>query len=343
MPIINTYNLFLSSLNRTAGTSDNFRLQLFRPISLKSPNNWFTCRVGSVEIPYVFKLLNSSNNVIDFQFNRGGTTTTSTITIAPGNYNIIQLLDEIKLELIAKIQALRSYTAPLEFTYDRSTGHAIFSIVGTDSDATSITIINNSPVFMKCIGMIHTFTFSYVSPSVRTNAESVQNVNVFQNPAIYVRSESLIQTQNIEALVGNQSELSDILAKIQVNVIPQTMIQWINPTDLKLEITNKIIDEINLYLGSSTSYSLDLGNLDWAIRLTLEEHTDDIGDKDIAVNMSRGVDPYLQELMSEREAIVSKLDQLKQKLIPNKKDAKERRKDKADKSEGKERDSKGSS
>jgi hypothetical protein len=175
---------------------------------------------------------------------------------------------------------------------------------------------------MKCIGMIHTFTFSYVSPSVRTNAESVQNVNVFQNPAIYVRSESLIQTQNIEALVGNQSELSDILAKIQVNVIPQTMIQWINPTDLKLEITNKIIDEINLYLGSSTSYSLDLGNLDWAIRLTFEEHTEDIGDRDIAVNMSRGVDPYLQELMSEREAIVSKLDQLKQKLIPNKKDAK---------------------
>jgi hypothetical protein len=240
------------------------------------------------------------------------------------------LLDEIKLELVAKIQALRSYTAPLEFTYDRSTGHATFSIVGTDSTATSITIINNSPVFMKCIGMINTFTFSYATPSVRTNAESVQNVNVFQNPAIYVRSESLIQTQNIEALVGTTSELSDILAKIQVNVIPQTMIQWTNPTDLKLEITNKIIDEISLYLGSSTSYSLDLGNLDWAIRLTFEEHTDKALDEDIAINMSRSIDPYVQDLMTQREKVVNNLSQLKEKL--SSRDAKERRKDKADES-----------
>ncbi len=342
MPIINTYNLFLSSLNRTAGTSDNFRLQLFRPIALTSPNNWFTVRVGSCEVPYVFKLINNTNNVIQFEFIRSGIITSSTITIAPGNYNILQLLDEFKTKLISQIQTLRSYTAPLEFTYDRSTGHATFSIVGTDSTATSITINNNSSVFMKCLGMIANFTFSYSTPSVRLDATSVQNVNVFQNPAIYVRSESLIQTQNVEALVGTQSELSDILAKIQVNVIPQTMIQWVNPTDLKLEITNKNIDEINLYLGSSTSYVLDLGNLDWAIRLTFEEHTDDIGDKDIAINMSRGVDPYLKDLMTQRESIVSNLDQLKQKLISNKKDDKERE-GKANKSESKERSSKGNS
>lgn len=322
MPIVSTYNIFLSSLNRTSGTSDNFRIQLFRPIALKSPNNWFECRVGSVEIPYTFKLINSSNNVIDFQFVRSSISTTSTITIAPGNYNILQLLDEIKLELIAKIQALRTYTAPLEFTYDRSTGHATFSIVGIDTTPTSITIINNSPIFMKCIGMINTFTFSYASPFVRTNAESVQNVNVFQNPAIYVRSESLIQSENIEALVGDRSELSDILAKIQVNVLPQTMIQWTNPTDLKLEITNKIIDEISLYLGSSTSYSLDLGNLDWAIRLTFEEHTDQALDEDIAINMSRGIDPYVQDLMTQREKVVNNLSQLKEKL--SSRDAKER-------------------
>jgi hypothetical protein len=196
-------------------------------------------------------------------------------------------------------------------------------MVGTDSTATSIMIINNSPVFMKCIGMINSFTFSYATPTVRVDAESVQNVNVYQNPAIYVRSDSLVQTQNVEALIGTQSEMSDILAKIQVNVLPQTMIQWINPTDLKLEISNKIVDEISLYLGSSTSYSLDLGNLDWAIRLTLEEHTDDLADKNLAINMSRGVDPYVQDLMTQRESIVSNLDQLKQKLIP-KENGKER-------------------
>jgi hypothetical protein len=323
MPIINTYNLFLSSANRTSGTSDNFRLQLFRPISLKSPNNWLTCRVGSVEVPYVFKLLNSTNNVIDFSILRGGTLNNGTFTISPGNYNITNLLTEIAGQLITSIKTLAGYDAPFNFTYDRSTGHATFSIVGTDTTSTTITIGNNSPVFLKCIGFINSFSFGYSTASVRTDRESTQNVNVYQNPAIYVRSDSLIQTQNVEALVGSTSEPSDILAKIQVNVQPQTMIQWVNPTDLKLEINNKIVDEICLYLGSSTSYSLDLGNLDWAIRLTLEEHTDDLADKDLAINMSRGVDPYVQDLITKRESIVSNLDQLKQKLI-SKENGKER-------------------
>ena len=103
-----------------------------------------------------------------------------------------------------------------------------------------------------------------------------------------------------------------------------------NPTDLKLEINNKIVDEISLYLGSSTSYSLDLGNLDWAIRLTLEEHTDDPSDKDLAINMSRGVDPYVQDLTTKRESFVSNLDQLKQKLISKEKDGKRNANGKAD-------------
>ena len=325
MTIISTYNLFLSSANRISGTSDNFRLQLYRPISLKSPNNWLTCRVGSVEVPYVFKLLNSTNNVINFTISRGGTVTNGTFTISPGNYNIINLLSEMTAQLQASIKTLTGYAAPFNFTYDRSTGHAMFSIVGTDTTVTTITIGNNSPVFLKCIGFINSFSFGYTTTSTRTDRESTQNVNVYQNPAIYVRSDSLIQTQNVEALVGATSEPSDILAKIQVNVQPQTMIQWVNPTDLKLEINNKIVDEISLYLGSSTSYSLDLGNLDWAIRLTLEEHTDDLADKDLAINMSRGVDPYLEELTKKRESIVSNLDQLKQKLISKEKDGKKER------------------
>jgi hypothetical protein len=276
-----------------------------------------------VEVPYVFKLLNSSNNVINFSILRGGVATNGTFTISSGNYNITNLLTEVAGQLKASIKTLTGYDAPFNFTYDRSTGHATFSIVGADATSTTITIGNNSPVFLKCVGFINSFSFGYATALVRTDCESTQNVNVYQNPAIYVRSDSLIQTQNVEALVGATSEPSDILAKIQVNVQPQTMIQWVNPSDLKLEINNKTVDEINLYLGSSTSYSLDLGNLDWAIRLTLEEHTDDLADKDLAVNMSRGVDPYVQELMSKRESMISNLDQLKQKLI-SKENGKER-------------------
>jgi hypothetical protein len=324
MPIINTYNLFISSANRTSGTSDAFRLQLFRPITLKSPNNWFVVRVGSAEIPYVFKLINSNNNVINFIFSRNSISYPSSITLTPGNYTILSLLDEFKSKLIAQIFSLAGYTVPFQFTYDRNAGKARFSILGTDSITTNIIIEYNSPIFMKCIGMTNYFTFGYTTPASRDDAISTQNVNVFQNPAIYIRSDSLIQTQNVEAIVNSTSEPSDILAKVQVNVIPQTMIQWTNPTDLKLEINNKIVDEISLYLGSSTSYSLDLGNLDWTIRLTLEEYTDNEMDKDIAVNMGRGSDPYLEELMTKRENIVSNLQKLKDTLLDNGKEGKKK-------------------
>lgn len=332
MTIVNTYNLFLNSANRTSGTSSDYRITLFKSISLKSPNNWFTVRVGSAEIPYTFKLITSSNNVINYSITRG-TTSNGSFTITPGNYNILQLLDEIKIKLSASILALKGWdpSSIFTFTYDRPSGHATFSMVGTDSTATSITIQYNSPIFIKCIGFSNQFTFSYTNPSTRTNVTSTQNVNVYQNPAIYIRSETLLQAQNMEAVITSRSEPSDILAKVQVGVIPQAMIQWVNPTDLVLEINNKVIDEIGLYLGSSVDYQLDLGNLDWTVRLTIDEHTESVDEnRDYAINMGRGEDPYVMELIKKRESLVSNLSQLKEKLNPIQNASKEiRQKDKS--------------
>lgn len=315
MPIVNQYNLFLSSANRTSGTSSDYHITLRKPIVLQSPNNWFDVRVGSCEIPYIFKLINSSNNVIQYSILRNSITSNGTFTIEAGNYNILNLLTEVSTKLQASILALISFNAPFNFTYDRNAGHVTFSIVGTDAIATSITINNNSPVFLKCVGFSNQFTFSYTNSTTRADIESTQNVNVYQNPALYVRSETLIQSQNVESIISGPTEPSDILAKIQVNVQPQTMIQWANPTDLVLEINNKIIDDISLYLGSSTSYNLDLGGLDWTIRLTITEHNNDVNEnRDSAINMGRTTDPYMEELMNKRQEMVSNLDSLKGKL-----------------------------
>lgn len=109
------------------------------------------------------------------------------------------------------------------------------------------------------------------------------------------------------------------------------MILWTNATDLRVELTNKIIDEISLYLGSSTSYSLDLGNLDWSIRLTLEEHTDDVEEKDLAINLSRGTDPYVEDLMSKRQELLANLQKQKDILLQ---DATKKRSRKANQGEG---------
>lgn len=316
--LVQTYNMFLSSSNRTSGVSGNFDTSLFKPIILSNPNNWFTVRVGSCEIPYVFKLINSLNNVINFSMMRSGIPYSGSFTLSPGNYNILTLLTEIKTKLGSAISTLTGWnpSALFSFTYDRSAGFVSFTVLGTDSINTSITISDNSSVFLRCVGMSTSFTFGYTTPTARTTSTSSQNVNVSQNTALYVRSESFTQTTNIENIVID-NEVSDILAKVQINSVPQSYILWTNPTDLEVKISNRIIDTVNLYLGSSTSYRIDMGNLDWSVRLTVHEWTHSREKDDYAINLSQPLAEPTEEvkqLLDERQRAMDRLQKLRSKI-----------------------------
>lgn len=311
MTTVATYNLFLNSQNRTTGTSSDYTLSLFKPITLMSPNNYFTIRIGSVELPYAFQLITNENNTINFQFIKAGVTYNSSVIIDNGNYNILNLLDLFANKLQAQIYTLTSTLIKFNFTYDRVTGRATFGFGETGTIALSLTVQNNSPVFMTCIGFVNAFTFTYNSPSVYTTATSSQNVNVTQNTAVYIRSDSLAQTCNFENIVG-QSNISNILGKVQLSSTPQSYILWTNPTDLEIEINNRIIDIIDIYLGTSTSYTLDLGNLNWSMRLTIHEKSRNAKDEqhfDRASNMTSTF-----PILEERQKIVDQLKNLKEKI-----------------------------
>jgi len=313
MTTVATYNLFLNSQHRTTGTSSDYTLSLFKPIILTSPNNYFTLRIGSVEIPYAFPLITNENNSINFSFTiTGASPVNSFFVIDNGNYNILSLLDQIANKLQAKIYDLTSNLIKFNFTYDRTTGKATFAFGETGAVFLSATIQNNSPVFMTCIGMTNAFTFTYTDPTTSSPATSTQNVNVSQNTAIYIRSDALAQTTNYENIVG-KSNISNILGKVQLNTTPQSYILWVNPNDLEIEINNRVIDTIDIYLGTSTSYSLDLGNLNWSMRMTIHEKTRTGRDEqhlDRATNME-SVNPLLEE----RAKIVDQLKNLKNKII----------------------------
>jgi hypothetical protein len=317
--VINTYNLFISSTKRTAGDSNAFQTSLYKTIGLTSPNNWFTVRVGSAEIPYVFTLINPDNSTVNFTLIRNAVTYNGSVTLTSGNYNILTLLSELKSKLVTAITSLSAWdpSQALSFTYDRSSGKATFSLQGSDSVATSLTILDNSPVFLRCVGFTTSFTFSYTTPILRVNAISSQNVNVSQNTAVYIRSDSLVQSTNIENIVVD-NEVSNILAKIQINASPQSYILWTNPVDLETKINNRAIDTVSVYLGSSTAYKLDLGNLDWSLRLTIKEWTKDHTQQDLAVNMVPPAPQLsqegLQNLMDERDKAVRKLMKLRDKI-----------------------------
>jgi len=321
MEAVATYHLFLSSANRTSGAPQNYYINLAKPVTLQNPNNWFTLRVGSAEIPYVFKLLNSTNNVIQYSILRSGITTNGTFTITPGNYNILTLLTELKDRLFSSINTLIGWDASAlsAFVYNRATGKVSLSIIGIDSVITTITILGNSPVFLRCLGFTASFQFGYTTPSARTVVESTQNVNVSQNTSVYIRSNTLAQSHSYEAVVGPNS-LTDIIAKVPINAQPQSYLLWTNTVDLENEINNRLIDSINLYLGDALNTELDLGGLDWTCRLTIKEWTESARQSgDMAKNM--GGDTLLPSLLNERQRAVDKLKRLREKISPTMVDA----------------------
>jgi hypothetical protein len=312
--IINTYNLFINSDKRTSGTSSDFRVSLFKPIVLTNPNNFFTVRVGSAEVPYTFPLITNSNNSINFESTYGVSYFSTSFQITNGNYNILTLLDEVANKLQARLYQLYTILFKFNFTYDRNAGKCTFAIDGAPVSFLSVRIFENSAVFMRCIGMVNSFIFSYTSPAVFTNATSIQNVNVSQNTALYVRSESFTQTTNSENIVEN-SNVSDILAKIQITTQPQSYIMWKNDIDLEINVSNRVIDIINLYLGTSTSYTLDLGNLDWSCRLTIHEKSYEPL-KEQHNGLAKNMEGQLANpLLEKRTALLEQLKGLKDKLL----------------------------
>lgn len=317
--IVATYNLFIGSAYRFSGTTSNFNVNLIKPITLSNPNNWFTVRVGSAEIPYSFKLINPSNNSVTYEIIRNSVTYTDTFTIEEGNYNILTLLTEFRSKLSISILNQTGWDAysRLNFTYNRNTGKVTLSFAPDDSITTTITLLNTSLVFRRCLGFTGNPSFTYASPASITSATSTQNVNVSQNTALYIRSENLTQTSNFESVVS-QNEYSDILAKVQVATLPGTIIQWTNSTDLEIDLSNKIIDSINLYLGDAQNYELDLGNLDWTCRLTVQEwsYKKDSHAKD-RIPSPMPIDPTVYEnLMKTRAKAMKRLERLKSKVIP---------------------------
>jgi hypothetical protein len=227
----------------------------------------------------------------------------------------LTLLDEVANKLQARLYQLYTVLFKFDFTYDRNAGKCTFAIAGAPASfSLSVRIFENSPVFMTCIGMRNSFIFSYQTPSVFTNATSVKNVNVSQNTALYVRSESFTQTTNSENIV-EKSNVSDILAKIQITTQPQSYIMWKNDIDLEINISNRVIDIINLYLGTSTSYTLDLGDLDWSCRLTIHEKSyEPLAEQHngLAKNMAGDL---ANPLIEKRTALLEQLKGLKDELL----------------------------
>jgi hypothetical protein len=315
MNIINTYNIFIDSSQRVSGSTENFTIEMRKPLILTKPSNFFTCTIKDAEIPLVIQQINSKNNKLNFFITRGSAIIPSFITLQAGNYNIVNLLDTLSSSLISKIFSLTSFTPKLAFTYNQSYLNATFSIKGLDTTPTSITLKFSQNLNLGyMLGFTSDATFFYDASKVSTNISSTQNVNVNPMSSLLIRSSFLNQSQNWESLV-EKSVVSDILAKVAIVSLPNTWL-FLKNGDLRITLTNKIIDVIDLYLSSNLDYQISLNGLNWSCCVVFDEIDVDTPDYSIHKSISHNPDDekQIQELLQQKQDIINSLNKYKKKL-----------------------------
>lgn len=328
MEIIKSYSLYLNTREANVGNSNNCTFFLTTcPITLTNANNRFLISTPMIELPYSFSQVNTSNYNLPYTYtdtNGGGHTFTSTTMNIPiGNYNITQLQAQLVTSLVADIQLnLPGSTLTANnfvCTYLAQTGKTTMTMSSSGiSYAVTITL-----QFSKAYVLGIMNGFPQVNQTFGTSIILVSPNKVMVNPitSVYLRSDTLKFQTNTEAVVALYAN-SDILAKIPVTTLPNSIIYYRN--DYKALITNKEITELNLYLSDnlSTTFTLDMQGVNYGIMVQIDEVSikpnNAYRDK---VELAPLEMPH--SLLEERDQLVRELITKKEKLEKEILDAKE--------------------
>jgi hypothetical protein len=274
---VNKYQLYFNTAQRTNGTSQHPYFACKPAYVKKSPLNWFEIQITSCEIPYQWTQVNQSNSSLGFTYSRTGSSTiTGTLILTNGNYDVNSLITEVFYQLSL---AIPSYTWVNNSYFNQPTNKIVFSIIGTDNVATSITFNFAGNLFLGgMFGCDTNTTFSYNALNVSTNAMSSTTINVNPVSSIYIRSSMLKQLatncgNSQENLVaGYTQDISDIINKIQVLTPPFTYVFWLNQVGVRTKISNSSIDQIDVYLSDNRSFDLNITQ-DWTFAMAIYEYS----------------------------------------------------------------------
>jgi hypothetical protein len=271
---INRYHVFCNTAQRSSGTSNDFSIALNPPFVKVDPHSYFVAQIVSVEIPYSWFQVTSSNNTLQFYYTvNGGAPTLYSTTIDVGNYTVTSLIANYSLKIESVLPA---HTWSHNLSYNADTNKITFGIK-TASAYTSIVLAINFPAnnflarMFGCLGST-SIVYGYAS-STYQNVNASTNCNVNPVSSIYIRSSNLRQVRNQENMVaGYKADPSDILCKLQVYTPPKSYIFYNGELGLTAKIVNPVIDKIDLYLSDNYSFALDMNNNDWTFRITFIEY-----------------------------------------------------------------------
>lgn len=271
---INRYHVFCNTAQRSSGSVNDFSIALNPPLSKTDPHSYFVAQVVSVEIPYSWFQVNSTNNTLQIAYTvNGGTTNLYTMTISPGNYNVNTLMANFSSQLESVIPA---HSWGHNLTYNQDNSKITFGIKNAILYTSVVIAINfpANPFLARMFGCLQSSNIVYgYAGSTYQNVTASQNCNVNPISSIYIRSSNLRQIKNQENMVaGYKADPSDILCKLQVYTPPKTMIFYNGELGLSARISNPVIDKMDIYLSDNYSFGLDMNNNDWTFRITFIEY-----------------------------------------------------------------------
>ena len=262
---INRYHLYLSSSKRQTGSIEDYSISLKRPIILKNPHHYFKIIVKEATIPYTFQQINANYNKFSYRLLHNGVQHPDrTISLNSGNYTILSLLKELAFRLTQDIATYSVFSPQFDLTYDRNSMFCSFSL--TNDVGTTLTILPLQDQISTMIGVVNECSFGN-----GTSCSSTQPVNVSPITSIFVRSETLKQSNFSTENLVNRDDTSDILLQIPILNQPTSWIQYQNELNIENVVVNGVINDISLYLSDNRSYDLNLRGIDWSCMLTIIE------------------------------------------------------------------------
>lgn len=310
MTEVTRYTFHCASNQRNSGTNTDLNLSLSQIITKKAANSEFYIMVHGITVPFAFYQLSADIATL-------GVSITGDpglqITLTPGNYTVLSLLQELSSELVTLCESRPSpFTPVFNFSYAQTTGRMTFAMTSPISK-TFILDFNANPTLGIFFGCSESISFSTATTTISPQIAVANPVT-----QLFLRSPTFNQTNNREWLVEKDT-FCDILYRVPINTNANTYIQVAGDSE-EILLSNDSFSIINLYLTTNLSYNpIDLQGLPWTVHFTIieREHKSftPIGAQ-LAGNFP--VPPVdtaeLERLQKEREDAIRRLEVYKEKL-----------------------------
>tara|TARA_R100000951_G_C2647212_1_gene182944 strand:- start:1899 stop:2753 length:855 start_codon:yes stop_codon:yes gene_type:complete len=226
--------------DRTIADDTNFCIFVFKSIVEVPQNVNILLSIKDAQIPVSFTNVNSNNNT--FKYTIGATTTS--ISIAVGNYTANTLRDKLNTDL----------AGVFTFTYDSTTNK--FTITHVSSDFT----LESDSGLIRVLG----FTVKdHVSTSQSVTSDSV--VDLSGLGGIFIQTNYITSSQD-----SKTKNLTSILQKIPINQSGNGIVFYTNKSGYKTQIFEKNINEIHIKILDEDQRLLDMNKARWRLTLGLD-------------------------------------------------------------------------